>query len=291
MRKLVISAISFLNTAPLMWDFEHGLPPTTPHVLPPELARDFIIEYSVPSQCADALRDGTADLGIIPAIEYARIPGLVILPQLAIAAKGPVRSILLVSRKPLDKVRTVAADTSSRTSVALTQVLFEQWFGSVPELVPCAPDLGSMLARCDAALLIGDAALTADHSGYGTWDLAEEWQKLTGKPFVFAFWAVRLAALNEMRPALDLSGTFRSSRDRGLQPASVAEIAQQWSKRMSLSESEISDYLTHNIDYQLDKENVSGLELFYSKAATCGAIEQTPSLRFLAEAHCAISTL
>jgi chorismate dehydratase len=274
-----------------MWDFEHGLPPTTPHGLPPELARDFDIQYSVPSQCADSLCAGTADLGIIPAIEYARIPGLVILPQLAIAARGPVRSILLVSRMPLDKVRTVAADTSSRTSVALTQVLFEQWFGSVPELVPCAPDLASMLARCDAALLIGDAALTADHSGYNTWDLAEEWQKLTGKPFVFAFWAVRLAALNEMRPELGLSETFHSSRDHGLQPASVAEIARQWSKRMSLSESEISDYLTCNIDYRLDQENVSGLELFYNKAAACGAIAQIPSLRFLAEAHCAISSL
>lgn len=291
MRKLVISAISFLNTAPLMWDFEHGLPPTTPHVLPPELASDFEIQYSVPSQCADSLCAGTADLGIIPAIEYARIPGLVILPQLAIAARGPVRSILLVSRMPLEQVRTVAADTSSRTSVALTRVLFEEWFGSVPELVPCAPDLGSMLAQCDAALLIGDAALAADHSGYLVRDLAEEWHKVTGKPFVFAFWTVRLAALNEMRPELDLSATFRVSRDHGLQPASVAEIAKQWSKRLPLSESEISEYLTRNVNYRLDDDNVSGLELFYSKAAACGAVPQVPSLRFLAEAQNAISII
>src|ERR1022692_87370 len=112
MAPLRISAISFLNTAPLMWDFEHG-----------ETGRDFAIEYTLPSACAAALAANQADIGIIPAVTYAEIPGLVILPNIAIAAKDFVRSILLVSKKPIEQVATVATDTSSRTSVALLQVL------------------------------------------------------------------------------------------------------------------------------------------------------------------------
>src|SRR5271169_5138669 len=118
MSRLRISAISFLNTAPLMWDFEHG-----------DAARDFEIEYTVPSACAAALAAGQADIGIIPAFAYAEIPGLLILPNIAIASKGRVRSILLVRKKPIEEVRTVATDSSSRTSVALLQVLFARFLG------------------------------------------------------------------------------------------------------------------------------------------------------------------
>ena len=110
MRRLRISAISYLNTAPLMWDFEHG-----------EAGRDFDISYTLPSACARALAEGTADIGIIPAAAYAEIPGLQVLPEVAIASRRAVRSILLVSKVPIEKVRTVALDTSSMTSVALTE--------------------------------------------------------------------------------------------------------------------------------------------------------------------------
>ena len=108
--RLKISAISFLNTAPLMWDFDHDAGASSP------LRKDFEIHYTVPSACAEALRAGTADIGIIPAITYQTIPDLVVIPDVAIGAEGPVRSILLVSKLPLDKIKTVAADTSSRTS-------------------------------------------------------------------------------------------------------------------------------------------------------------------------------
>lgn len=118
MARLRISAISYLNTAPLMWDFEHG-----------EAGREFDISYTLPSACARALQAGTADIGIIPAAAYAQIPGLVILPDVAIASKRAVRSILLVSRVPVEKIRSIALDTSSMTSVALTKVLFEKWLG------------------------------------------------------------------------------------------------------------------------------------------------------------------
>ena len=119
MRRLRISAISYLNTAPLMWDFEHG-----------ETGRQFDISYTLPSACAHALAEGTADIGIIPAAAYAQIPGLQVLPEVAIASRRAVRSILLVSRVPVEKIRTVALDTSSMTSVALAKILFEKWLGA-----------------------------------------------------------------------------------------------------------------------------------------------------------------
>ncbi len=195
MSRLRISAISFLNTAPLMWDFEHG-----------DTGNDFDIEYTIPSQCAAALSEGRADIGIIPAITYAQIPGLVILPNIAIAAKDYVRSILLVSKKPMEDVRTIATDTSSRTSVALTQVLFAKFFGGHREFTPHPPVLQEMLKEHDAALLIGDSALqiSLHDSPYHLYDLAHEWKQLTGKPFVFAFWAVRLDALHRLRKGLNL---------------------------------------------------------------------------------------
>src|SRR5208282_1244556 len=165
MSRLRISAISYLNTAPLMWDFEHG-----------DAARDFHIEYTVPAACAAALAASQADIGIIPAFTYAEIPGLVILPNIAIAAKDRVRSILLVSKKPIEQVQTVATDSSSRTSVALLQVLFRKFLGGPRQLIPHDPALEAMLRNHDAALLIGDAALQLPtDSGYHYYDLAHEW--------------------------------------------------------------------------------------------------------------------
>ena len=277
MRRLRISAISFLNTAPLKWDFEH------PERADRKLAEDFEFSYTVPSQCAEQLLAGTADIGIIPSITYATIPGLAVLPDVAIASKNAVRSILLVLNKPIEQVKTVALDTSSRTSVVLTQVLLTKFLPGKEkrEYVPMAPDLDSMLARCDAALLIGDSALQVDTSKHQALDLAEEWRRLTGKPFVFAFWAVRFAALSEAPQGYELGEVFSRSRDHGLEPANLAVIAREWSPRLNLSESEIVTYLTENIHYTLDAENASGLDLFYQYAAELGLIPEAPSLRML----------
>ena len=283
MPPLKVSAISFLNTAPLMWDFNHGATPEqhNDNNLPPELRADFTIEYTVPSRCAEDLKQGRADIGIIPAITYATIPGLAILPDAAIAAKGAVRSILLVSRKPIEQVNTIAADTSSRSSVALARILCQKLWGRVRQFRDFPPDLDSMLAACDAALLIGDPALRIERAKYFVYDLAEEWRKFTGKPFVFAFWAVRMQALSEVRRDLDVAAVFRNSRDHGIQPASIAEIARQWNWRVGLSEAEITSYLIYNVHFYLDAENLEGLELFFRYSAECGIIEEAPSLRFL----------
>ncbi len=256
-----------------MWDFEHE--PTAEHTA------NFEITYTVPSSCAKALRDGVADIGIIPVFTYATIPGLVIVPDVAIAAKGPVRSILLVSKAPIEQANTVATDTSSRTSVALTQVILTRWFGGKREFIPMDPDLPRMLENADAALLIGDAALTAQTAGYHVYDLAEVWFERTGKPFVFAVWAVREQALREAKPGLDVVRIFQRSRDRGIQPSSVMEIGRDWSPRLGLSEQEIRQYLNENIYYFLDVPCLDGLKLFFQYAFNCGLVERVPELKFI----------
>lgn len=284
MRPLRISAISFLNTAPLMWDFEHQ--PSA------ELRENFDIEYTVPSACADALAAGAADIGIIPVFTYAQIPNLVVVPDVAIASRGPVRSIVLVSKKPLEQVKTVAADTSSRTSVALTQVLLTKWYGGKRHLVPMDPDLDRMLVACDAALIIGDPALIisekpsildgarrASGSDVQAFDLAELWVEKTGKPFVFAVWAVREQALKECKPGLDVAGIFQRSRDRGLKRESIVAISKEWSSRLDLSEQTIGEYLTHNIYYSLDSACSDGLATFFRYSKECALIEDVPQLK------------
>jgi chorismate dehydratase len=274
MRRLRISAISYLNTAPLMWDFEHG-----------DAGRDFDISYTLPSACAQALAEGTADIGIIPAAAYAEISGLQVLPEVAIASRRAVRSILLVSKVPTEQVRTVALDTSSMTSVALTKVLFEKWLGGGRTYTAMAPDVDAMLAEHDAGLLIGDPALKIDRKRHHTIDLAEEWIRHTGKPFVFAFWAVRGDALREAAPALDLPAVFQKSRDHGLEPSSLNQIAREWAPRLDMGEAEVRSYLTENIHYQLDPGCLEGLHLFYRYAAEIGALPAAPELRFVEMAN------
>lgn len=280
MRRLRISAISFLNTAPLMWDFEH------PESADPKLLESFEFTYTVPSQCAEQLAAGTADIGIIPSIAYATIPGLAILPDVAIASKNAVRSILLVLNKPLAQVRTVALDTSSRTSVVLTQILLTKFLSGEHEreYIAMEPDLDAMLAKCDAALLIGDSALQVDRTRYQAIDLAEQWLNFTGKPFVFAFWAVRFASLTQAAQGYDLGEVFSRSRDRGLEARNIQQIARDWAPRLGISEAEIKTYLTNNIHYTLDQDNAAGLELFYRYAAELGLIAEAPTLRMLGAA-------
>ncbi len=280
MHRLRISAISYLNTAPLMWDFEHG-------DAREKLRKQFDVTHTIPSACAGSLRAGTADIGIIPVAAYATIPGLVILPGVAIAALNAVRSILLVSRKPLEQVKMVALDTSSMTSVALCKVLLAKWLGGAREYRPMAPDLELMLSSCDAALLIGDPALLIQRISYLTViDLAEEWRRHTGKPFVFAFWAVRDEALGKFqngartRPEAiqGLAEVFQSSRDHGLNLGNVRSIANEWAPRLGMSVEDVISYLTVNIHYSLDQPCREGLALFYKYASECGAL---PAADFL----------
>jgi chorismate dehydratase len=282
MSRFKISAISYLNTAPLLWDFERQ--PGNP---------DFDISYTIPSGCAEALRSGKADIGIIPAAAYATVPDLLIIPDVAIAARSAVRSILLIGRKIskkqvgsisnpewLQRVRTVALDTSSMTSVALTKILFAKWLGGERDYMPMAPNLDAMLDDCDAALLIGDPALQVDRSDYFTLDLAEEWVACTGKSCVFAFWAIRKQALAGGDGA-SITKLFKDSRDHGLTPKNLEAIAQEWSGRLGLTVDVVRAYLKDNIHYYLDIPCLEGLELFYRMGAEVGALPPAPALQFV----------
>jgi chorismate dehydratase len=278
MAPLRISAISFLNTAPLMWDFEQGERAR-------KLARFFDLSYTVPSRCAEQLKAGVADIGIIPVAAYATIPDLVVVPGVSIAAKNEVRSILLVSKVPVEKIRNVATDDSSRTSSALVEVFLRKFVGISPGFTRQTPNLEEMLRWHDAALLIGDPALQADTSSYHVYDLAEQWRRWTGRPFVFAFWAVRKAALDGAPPDLSVADVFQQSRDHGLEH--IPEIVSKWAPALRLPESLVKDYLTDHVDYSLDQDNLEGLHLFFRYAEECRVLPAAPKIQFLEPARAA----
>ena len=261
---LRVAAVIYLNSVPLVWGLVHG-----PH-------RDlFQVEFMLPSECADALREGKADAGIIPSIEYQRIPDLKIVPNLSVSSSGPVRSVLLISRVSVEKVRSVALDTSSRTSVCLVQILLRRHYQISPSFTPHAPDLQGMLQKCDAALMIGDPALAADFPGLRVYDLADEWRAMTGLPFVFAMWAVRAdAATPDLVQPFQEAAAFSMSH--------LDEIVRAESVRTKLPEWLVRAYLTQNIDFTLGDRNLAGLMIFYTLAFELGLTERAKPPEFIA---------
>jgi chorismate dehydratase len=280
-----MAAIHFLNPAPLMWDFEHE----------PERSERrlrYQIGYTTPSGCAEELAAGEADIGLVPVAAHATTPALMIVPGCTVASLDRVRSIVLVLRaqQGISGVRTVAADTSSRTSYAYTRILFEIFWKVPVEFIPRAPDLESMLKVADAALLIGDPALLAledkdvrlERTGEQLLylDLAHEWHKFTDLPWVSAFWAVRAGALEETgTSAAKLVRDLQASRDHGLEH--LDDLAEEWSTRIEVPRETIRFYLTNNIHYILDDACLRGLDVFYRLAAECGALPEAPPLTML----------
>ena len=278
MTKPRISVVQYLNTVPLIRSFTHG-----------PLRGKYDLSFTVPSQCAEALRTSAADVAIIPAIEYQRIVsqgmGLTILPGLAIASKERVRSLLLLSKVPIRQARRIALDRGSRSTQALVRILTARRWQIAPEFFEADPDPAAMLHNADAALIIGDAALriavaaemhvspgpdrewisagaTAGVFGVGElhiYDVVKEWWHLTEKPAVLAVWAAHTEIVTP-----ELAADFLASRDFGLRhlPAICAEAAQQ----MVLPEKELRLYLEKNIDYTLDDENLQGLLRFFHES-------------------------
>ena len=248
-----------------MWDFEH--PP-----LKAELALRYDIRWMLPSQCADELANGTADIGLVPIAALATTPGLRILPGCTIASKGKVRSLLLVRRshQPLAELRSVATDTASRTTVAYARILFHKWGNPAVRFIPMTADLDVMLDRADAAILIGDPALMALEERANRFertgeelvyhDLAQEWKTLTGLPFVSAVWGIAGSNSLDVQIGRDLI----QSRDHGL--TNIDALVKQWSAQLPLSEETIRTYLTTNIHYVLDEECVEGMRGFFRMA-------------------------
>jgi chorismate dehydratase len=284
-RRVRMAAIHFLNPAPLMWDFEHE----------PErsyLRELYQIGYTTPSGCAAELAAGEADIGLVPVAAYATTPSLVVVPGCTVAALDHVRSIILVVRpeQGVSAVRTVAADTSSLTSYTYTRILFEIFWKVPAVFIPQEPDLESMLAVADAALLIGDPALLAleDMEARAArtgerllyLDLAHEWHSFTGLPWISAFWALRPGGLEETPiSASKLIEDLQTSRDHGLEH--IEDLVGEWSTRIAVPAETIQLYLTKNIHYILDEACLRGLHEFYRYAAECGALPAAPPLRLL----------
>lgn len=260
-----ISIVQYLNTAPLVCGFTHG-----------PLRGKYELTFTVPSQCAEELRTGAADLAIIPAIEYERIKGLVVLPGLCIASKKTVRSLLLISKVPLANVKRIALDRSSRSTQALTRILCAKHWQIAPEFFQADPDLGAMLERADAALLIGDPALRVALTGTAgleksgaklyVYDIVEEWRAMTNLPAVLAIWAGRPEAITK-----EVVADFQASLAFGMQH--LDEISVDAAKELKLPVAELRKYLADNIDYRLDDENWRGLRRYFDLAAEIGLID------------------
>lgn len=262
MEDLRIASVPFVNARPLTRGFSAG-----------PFRGIFRLQHVPPARIPDLLRTGKADVGLIPSIEYLGLPGAEFLPHLCIASKRRVRSVCLVSRVPLESVRSVALDSNSRTSVALLKIIL--WHRGVRDavFVERSPSLKDMLHDHDAALLIGDAALTAVTTGLLVLDLAEEWFSLTGLPFVFALWAVRPGVIlpDGVRP-------FLESRRIGL--ASLKEIAVHAGEELRLPPESIESYLKTNIHFYLGSEERRGLGLFFRQAQQLGLAPGRRAIRF-----------
>jgi chorismate dehydratase len=244
---LRVSAVSFLNTKPLIWGFrdDHSVQ----------------LRFEVPSACAESLAAGTADIGIIPVIEMDR-QKLPYIPGLGIASDGPVRSIFLVSRVPAEQIKTLAVDTSSRTSVELARIVLAARYRTVPHTIPHPPDLDRMLAAADAALIIGDSALRLDPAAlpWHVYDLGAEWKIMTGLPMVYALWSGPRA--------LEVADLFQSSYRVGRE--SIDEIVEREAVPLGFSAELAHDYLTHHIQFELGPEHEKGLSLFLKMASELG---------------------
>jgi chorismate dehydratase len=270
--------ISFLNARPLWWGLTHHPRPDDSFV------------FASPARCADLVAGGKASLALIPAIELARIPDAVAMPDICIASMTEVRSVLLVSRKPFEEIRSVALDPSSRTSVALARILLGERLGrEVYETIKFdSVERAALLAfeGHDAAVVIGDRALQLSRElpDDVTWryDLVSEWHRLFGEPFVFALWAGRrsvLAADSSGRSIESLRRQLRESLELGR--ASIETIARESSEELSLPYAELLEYFRLALHYDFGQKERDALERFYRLAVEYRLIDEEKSIEWL----------
>ena len=253
LRRLRVCAVSYLNTVPLVWGMLHG-----------EQQGRFDLEFLSPSECADKLESGGADIGIVPSSELLRLD-LEVIPGAGIACQQAVRSILLVSKVAFADIRILAADMNSRTSVQLARVLLARNHGAEPCIIWARPDLTAMLRTADAALIIGDPALRLDVASlpYRVSDLGAEWTATTGLPMVFAVWAGQKECVTP-----ELEAPFLASCRFGM--SHLDEIVRAESRGRGFSEEFTRAYLRDNLCLELGEREYQGLELFLRYAGELG---------------------
>ncbi|MFB3827279.1 MAG: menaquinone biosynthetic enzyme MqnA/MqnD family protein [Bryobacteraceae bacterium] len=249
MERIRVCAVSYLNTVPLVWGLLHGRQKGL-----------FDISFRIPAECADEVASGAADIGIIPIFELLR-QQLGVVPGVGIACRGEVRSILLVTKCAPEEIRTLAADSSSRTSVALARIVLARRYGARPRFVSHAPDVPGMLRVADAALIIGDPALRVDPAAlpWRTYDLGVEWLKLTGLPMVFAVWAGAPARITP-----DVVRAFQDSCEFGMKH--LEEIVRQESAARGFSPEMVRHYLTSNLVLRFGDAEREGMRAFLEMA-------------------------
>lgn len=267
-----LGAVSYLNARPLVYGLDRR-------------SDRFSVRFDVPSKCATLLHEQQIDLGLIPSIEYLNGPGYRIVPGVAIASDGPVASVALFTTRPATAIRSVALDSGSRTSVALLRILCAERFDIEPRSVTLEPDLPSMLKRADAALVIGDAALFADHQALGLEkiDLGAEWTTMTSLPFVWAFWAGRAGVVTP-----EDASALVEARDAGVKNAD--DVARQYfaenpaaagpAGERARRERRGAEYLRENVKYDLGERERAGLETFYNFAAELGLVPGLVPVQF-----------
>jgi chorismate dehydratase len=265
-----LGAVSYLNTRPHVYGLlDHP---------------DFEVRFDVPSRCAELLEANQIDLGLIPSFEYGRRQTLglrdeyFIVPRIAIASTDAVDSVAMFTRKPIGEIRTIALDTSSRTSANLLRLLCAAWFKIEPAFVDAPPDLDRMLADADAALLIGDPALFTDADALGLTkiDLGSTWREMTGLPFVWAFWAGRIDAAPP-----DVCRALAEARDRGVQ--AIDRIAADYAPNDGARAAKVARYLKESIAYDLEGPFESGLRRYYALLAQYGLLDAYPEARFFGD--------
>jgi chorismate dehydratase len=256
-----VAASSYLNSAPLIWSFLHG----------PRRAEVRLLTDAAPARCADLLARGRVEAALVPVVEYQRLPEVAVAPGVCVGARREVQSVVLVTRRRLEEVESVALDTSSRTSAALVEIIFREFLGRAPRLEPAEPDLKRMLAGHDAALVIGDPAMTFAREGLRVYDMAALWRECTGLGFVFALWMGR----GEAARSVDFAG----ARDEGV--ARIEEIAASYERELGRPRAELVSYLRDNICYEMNEEMRRGLELFFRLAHRHGVTRELKPLKFI----------
>lgn len=260
-----ISASSYSNTAPLIWSFIYGS----------NRGKYELILDNAPARSAELLRERRVDAALVPVIEYQRIRDVFLVPDVCVGAKDKVRSVCLLTKGcDLSDVKTVSLDISSRTSVALTRIIFREFFAIEPDYKTSNPNLSEMLKTGDCALLIGDPSLTIDERKYRKFDLVETWKSFTNFGFVFAVWMANKDSFEEARNI-----DFAAIRDEGL--SHLDEIVSNYETEIPLKREDFKKYLSENISYSIDDSMQKGLELYFKLAEKHGLIENNKSLNFL----------
>lgn len=260
-----LAASSYLNTAPLIWSFIHGSRRGTVQ----------LFTDKAPARCAEMLAAGEVNAALVPVIEYQRLSNVVIVPNVCVGALTAVRSVVLATKlNNLKKIKRVALDDSSRTSVVLVKIIFREFLDSEPEWITSPPDFRRMLRQADAALIIGDPAMMIPRDQFRVFDLATLWHEFTGLGFVFAMWMARGDSTGEIR-TID----FAAARDEGL--ANVDQIAASYEPDTGLSGQEIKQYLTENIALTTNVQMAEGLGRYFELAHKHQLIEDTRTLKFI----------